>query len=65
MRIQYLEALYFYEKNTASKNINIKQASHIEKKITTLVENSDASDTEKRLAIINLYEKYVRAKEKH
>ena len=65
MRIQYLEALYFYEKNAASNKVKSKESSHIEEKIITLMENIDASDEQKRVAIINLYEKYVRTKEKN
>ena len=65
MRIQYLEALYFYEKNAASNKVKSKESSQIEEKIITLMDNIDVSDEQKRVAIINLYEKYVRTKEKN
>ena len=64
MRIQYEEGLYFYEKNALSKNIASKDAKGIELKISTFIDSMDGTDEEKRIAIINLYEKYVRAKER-
>ena len=65
MRIQYEEGLYFYEKNALSDKIDSKDAKAIESKISTLIDNINATDEEKRIAIINLYEKYVRAKERN
>ena len=57
--------MYFYEKNEALSKTKSKESSHIEEKIITLMENYDVSDEQKRVAIINLYEKYVRTKEKN
>ena len=65
MRVQYEEGLYFYEKNALSSKIDSKDAAAIESKVSTLFDNSGATDEEKRIAIINLYEKYVRAKERN
>ena len=64
MRVQYLEAMYFYEKNAASSKTKSKESSQIEEKIITLMENIDASDEQKRVAIINLYENMSEQKKK-
>ena len=50
---------------TLSNKIDSKDTAAIESEISTLIDKLDATEEEKRVAIINLYEKYVRAKERY
>ena len=65
MKIQYEESESLYLKNKAmygKDNINTEA---IEDEIGNFVDGIDASEEEKQLAIIRLYNKYVRSKEKN
>ena len=65
MKIQYEEAEYLYIKNRALNEKDDIDTSKIEKEFDKLAKGLKLSDDEKQLAIIRLYNRYVKTKEEN